>query len=108
MPSLRDAIDVRRLVAHQPVAVGADVGDADVVAPDDEDVRLGCGGLDGSWSRRSHLGFRRRWRGLRRRFAHGRYGEQRCAAQKNIPSIKIELWLRTRLGVFRFHPNFIA
>ena len=35
---LGDAIDVGRLVAHQAVAVGADVGDADVVAEDDEDV----------------------------------------------------------------------
>ena len=35
-----DAVDVRRLVAHQAVRVGADVGDADVVAEDDEDVRL--------------------------------------------------------------------
>ena len=37
---LADAVDVRRFVAHQAVAVGADVGDADVVAPDDEDVGL--------------------------------------------------------------------
>ena len=36
----RDAVDVGRFVAHQPVAVGADVGDADVVAEDDEDVGL--------------------------------------------------------------------
>ena len=35
---LADAVDVRRFVAHQAVAVGADVSDADVVAPDDEDV----------------------------------------------------------------------
>ena len=42
MPSLRDAVDVGRFVAHQAVAVGADIGDADVVAPDDEDVRLLC------------------------------------------------------------------
>ena len=37
---LGDAVDVGRLVAHQAVAVGADVGDADVVAEDDEDVRF--------------------------------------------------------------------
>src|SRR5262249_11430577 len=36
----RDAVDVRRLVAHQAVRVGADVRDADVVAEDDEDVGL--------------------------------------------------------------------
>jgi hypothetical protein len=39
-PLVRDAIDVRRPVTHQPVAVAAEVRDADVVAPDDEDVRL--------------------------------------------------------------------
>src|SRR5262249_43200490 len=38
-----DAVDVRRLVAHQAAAVGADVGYADVVAEDDEDVRLLAG-----------------------------------------------------------------
>ena len=37
---LGDAVDVGRLVAHQAVAVGADVADADVVAEDDEDVGL--------------------------------------------------------------------
>ena len=38
------------VVAHQAVAVGADVGDADVVAEDDEDVRLvPCSRL--SWAR---------------------------------------------------------
>ena len=38
-----DAIDARGLVAHQAVRVGADIGDADIVAPDDEDVRLAAG-----------------------------------------------------------------
>src|SRR5262249_46469795 len=33
-----DAIDVGRAVAHQAVAVTAQVGNADVVAPDDENV----------------------------------------------------------------------
>ena len=37
---LRDAVDVRRLVAHHALVVGADVEAADVVAPDDEDVGL--------------------------------------------------------------------
>ena len=40
---LREAIDVGRLVAHHAEVVGADVVDADVVAPDDEDVRLLAG-----------------------------------------------------------------
>ena len=35
-----DAVDVRRAVAHHADRVGADVGLADVVAEDDEDVRL--------------------------------------------------------------------
>ena len=38
---LGDAVDVGRLVAHQAVAVAAEVGDADVVAEDHQDVRLG-------------------------------------------------------------------
>src|ERR1700754_4276536 len=38
-PFVGQAIDVRRLVAHQAVRVAAEVGDADIVAPDDEDVR---------------------------------------------------------------------
>ncbi len=37
---LRDAIDVGRFVSHQPITVRADVADADVVAPDDEDIRF--------------------------------------------------------------------
>jgi hypothetical protein len=39
-PLVRDAVDVRGAVPHQPVAVAAQIGDADVVAPDHEDVRL--------------------------------------------------------------------
>ncbi len=39
-PLVRDPVDVRRPVAHQPVAVAAEVRDPDVVAPDHEDVRL--------------------------------------------------------------------
>jgi len=34
-----DTVDVGRAVAHQPVAVAAQVRDADVIAPDHEDVR---------------------------------------------------------------------
>jgi hypothetical protein len=41
---LRDAIDVRRAVAHKAHRIGADVRQADIVAEDDEDVRL-AGGL---------------------------------------------------------------
>jgi hypothetical protein len=35
-----DAVDVRRAVAHQAERVGTDVGLTDVVAEDNEDVRL--------------------------------------------------------------------
>src|SRR5262245_54970398 len=42
-PFVREAIDVRRAIAHQAVAVAAEIRDADVVAPDDENVRLGSG-----------------------------------------------------------------
>src|SRR5206468_12608325 len=37
---LRDAVNVRRFVAHHSLVVSADVPVADVVAPDDEDVGL--------------------------------------------------------------------
>ena len=37
---LRDAVDVGRLVAHHAARVGADIGLADVVTPDDDDVGL--------------------------------------------------------------------
>src|SRR5262249_46615428 len=39
-PLLGESIDVRRPISHQPVAVAAQVRDADVVAPDHENVRL--------------------------------------------------------------------
>ncbi len=35
-----DAVDVRCAIAHHAVAVAAQIADSDVVAPDDEDVRL--------------------------------------------------------------------
>ena len=37
---LGDAVDVGRAVAHHAAVVGADIELADVIAPDDEDVRL--------------------------------------------------------------------
>jgi hypothetical protein len=39
---LGDAVDVGRLEAHHPEAVGADVGLTDVIAEDDQDVGLLC------------------------------------------------------------------
>jgi hypothetical protein len=38
--TLGDAVDVRGAVAHHALVVGADIEAADVVTPDDEDVRL--------------------------------------------------------------------
>ncbi len=40
-PFMGDAVDVGRTKAHQSHGVGADVGLADVIAPDDDDVGLG-------------------------------------------------------------------
>ena len=37
---LGDAVDVGCLVTHEPVRIAAEVRDADVVAPNDEDIRL--------------------------------------------------------------------
>src|SRR5689334_4934082 len=39
---LGDAVYIGRAVAHQPVAVATDVGQADIIAPDHDDVRLGA------------------------------------------------------------------
>jgi hypothetical protein len=39
-PLFCEAIDVGRLVAHHAFRKGADVGDTDVVTPDDDDIRL--------------------------------------------------------------------
>ena len=39
-PFLANSIDVRRLIPEQAITVSADVGDADVVTPDDKDVRF--------------------------------------------------------------------
>ena len=43
------AVDVRGAVPHEPVAVAAEVGDADVVSPDDQDVRLVGHGRSSGW-----------------------------------------------------------
>jgi hypothetical protein len=41
---LGNAVDVRRAIAHHAAVVGADVPQPNVVAEDDEDVRLAAGG----------------------------------------------------------------
>ena len=56
---LGDAVDVGRLVAHHALVVGADVPVADVVAPDDQDVRLARGRLLRRCVRGDHEGQRR-------------------------------------------------
>jgi hypothetical protein len=55
-----DAVDVGRAVAHHAVVVGADVELADVVAPDDEDVRLLVLRRAGRGHPRGHLSARER------------------------------------------------
>jgi hypothetical protein len=54
-----DPIDARSFITHQPIRVGADIGDADIIAPNDEDIWLtsgrGSGCWRGSWSRCSFL-----------------------------------------------------
>ena len=39
----RDPVDVGRLVAHLAQVVGADIPEPDVIAPDDQDIRLAAG-----------------------------------------------------------------
>jgi hypothetical protein len=39
-PFVGNTVDVGRAVAHQPVAVTAQIGNADVITPDDQNVRL--------------------------------------------------------------------
>jgi hypothetical protein len=36
----RDTVDVGRAIPHHPHGVGADLWNADIVAEDDEDIRL--------------------------------------------------------------------
>jgi hypothetical protein len=38
-----DAVNVRGAIAHQAIAVATEIGDSDVVAPDDENVGLSVG-----------------------------------------------------------------
>ena len=52
-PLVGDPVDVRRPVAHQPVAVTAQVRDPDVVAPDHQDVGLVRQWLRSSRARKS-------------------------------------------------------
>jgi hypothetical protein len=44
---VRQAVDIRRAIAHEAIAVAAQVRDADVVTPDDENVRLCRAGISG-------------------------------------------------------------
>ena len=80
-PLVGDPVDVRRAVAHQPVAVAAEVRDPDVVAPDHEDVRLvRPSGVAPSPSRRRRTMQRKpRWR--HRGVDHLRLARGRAVAQ---------------------------
>jgi len=51
-----DPIDVGRAIPHDPMVVGTDVVDADIVAPDDEDVRLLLLGRGGAGGQQAHDG----------------------------------------------------
>lgn len=42
-PFGRDPVDVRRSIAHKAVALAAEVRDADVITPDDQDVQASIG-----------------------------------------------------------------
>ena len=55
---LGDGIDIGRAIAHEAVRVGAEIALADVVAPDDDDVRLlGVGGRGMNRHRHSNSGY---------------------------------------------------
>src|SRR5262249_50690865 len=43
-PLAGDPVDIGRLIAHETAGIGADIGDADIVAEDDENVRLAVAG----------------------------------------------------------------
>ena len=83
----RDAIDVGGFVAHQAIGIRADVRDADVVAPDDEDVGLTAG----RWRCRG-----RRWcRGWRLRGdIGGGQCDERRAADQNISAVDLDIGWR--------------
>ncbi len=88
---LGDAVDVGRAVAHQPVAVAAQIGNADIITPDDDDVRLGC--CSGSshfdllslvgWFRKCSLVSVARASRLREAEQHGKEGEKTDADEEN-------------------------
>ncbi|MNX60397.1 hypothetical protein D3C86_913010 [compost metagenome] len=87
-----DPVDIGRGVAHHPLAIGADIGLADVIAKDHQDVRLLAGSL-----RLALLG--RRSLGLRMHAPQGRqarHGEKRRAQQFSCVHRFISLPLRTK------------
>ena len=75
----RDAVDVGRTVTHQAHRIGADLGDADIVSEDDENVGRPAGRAGG----RLRLRHSSRLRSDRRsgRDERSRSGEKRPAAQ---------------------------
>ena len=88
-PFSADTIDARRLVAHQAVRVRADVRDADIVTPDDQDIWLAAGRGSRRWSRSRRRGC---WRGLlrlcQRAGGNRRCRHQRRRAEQNIATVE--------------------
>jgi hypothetical protein len=78
-----DALDVRRAIAHQAHGVSADIGEADIIAHDHEEVGLPAARSGGHLCRRLLLlslsGAERRCR------AYRRGGRQSRAAQQETP-----------------------
>src|SRR5882757_526604 len=75
-----DAVDVRGLVTHERIRVGADVRDADVIAEDDQDVRP-------PGRRRRHLLLRERG-GRPRDGSRRTGGKQRSTAEEDTSTIR--------------------
>src|SRR5262249_23042638 len=81
-----DAVDIRRPIAHQTHGVGADLRHANVVAEDDEDVRLAAGGgRRRRWGRRLLLLLRLRH--LRRSTDRERSGCEGRAAEQHLAAV---------------------
>jgi hypothetical protein len=90
-----DAVDVGRAVAHDAHVVGADVVPADVVAHDEQDVRLATG----------RLGLCRFHDGQRRQRRRSR---ERCAGEQHVPTVdNSRFWLRRICAVLIGHLSLL-
>jgi hypothetical protein len=86
-----DAVDIGRLVAHHALVIGTDVPVADVIAPQNENVRFAT-----ACRRRGGLRLLRSCSP----YASSSQCEQRAAAQQKVSAIEIVLRARIGLGVF--------